>query len=45
MATVTYKRPSGTEITVVDTPDTRELAKASGWKKKAKRRTTKKVDK
>lgn len=38
MNQITYKRPSGTEITVGDTPANRELADQRGWveKKKAK---------
>ena len=31
MASITYTRPTGTEITVNDTRETRELAEANGW--------------
>lgn len=31
MATITYTRPTGTELTVNDTRETRELAEARGW--------------
>jgi hypothetical protein len=31
MSTVVYKRPSGTTITVTDTPDTRAYAQSNGW--------------
>lgn len=34
MATVTYVRPSGTDITVNNCAETKALAKQLGWKKK-----------
>lgn len=31
MNTITYERPSGTPLTVNDTPETRALAAEQGW--------------
>jgi len=31
MTTITYTRPTGTTLTVNDTPETRALAAESGW--------------
>ena len=31
MTTITYDRPTGTPLTVNDTPETREYAKENGW--------------
>jgi hypothetical protein len=31
MTTVTFMRPTGTTLTVNDSPDTRALAAANGW--------------
>jgi len=39
---ITYKRPSGTEITVSDNPSNRALADQNGWKEKKTRKPRKK---
>ena len=42
MATITYTRPTGTELTVRDTPETRAYAEENKWvvrKPIAKRKT------
>jgi hypothetical protein len=44
MATVTYNRPSGVQITVNDTPETRELAAQHGWVEKKTRKPRKKKE-
>jgi len=31
MTTITYERPSGSTLTVNDTPETRALAAENGW--------------
>ncbi len=42
---ITYQRPSGNPLTVNDTPETRALAEANGWKEVTEKKEVKQPEK